>query len=158
MNQSKAFRLKRGGKISWFDSHRQFLLMDHSFRRNKDAFYKNRIEKSQPPNFFTVNELWEQVCFFPKTTEVSPCICDEHGGSHNWTKQSIFWELPYWKTNLIRHNLDVMHVEKNVFDNVFNTVMDIKNKTKDNVKARMDLKEYCKQRELELQVNLVEKS
>jgi len=45
-----------------------------------------------------------------------------------------------------------MHVEKNVFDNVFNTVMDIKDKTKDNAKARVDLKEYCKRRELELQV------
>ena len=44
-----------------------------------------------------------------------------------------------------------MHVEKNVFDNIFNTVMDIKGKTKDNVKARMDLKEYCRRRELELQ-------
>jgi len=98
------------------------------------------------------NELWEQICLFPKVTEVSPCVCDEHGESHNWTKQSIFWELPYWKTNLIRHNLDVMHIEKNVFDNVFNTVMDIKNKTKDNVKARIDLKEYCKRRELELHI------
>ena len=45
-----------------------------------------------------------------------------------------------------------MHIEKNVFDNVFNTVMDIKNKTKDNVKARIDLKEYCKRRELELHI------
>jgi len=153
MNQSKAFRLKSGGKVSWFDSHRQFLLMNHSFRRNKDSFYKDRIEKSQPPHFLTGNELWEQIHFFLKITEVSPCICDGHGESHNWTKQSIFWELPYWKTNLIRHNLDVMHVEKNVFDNVFNIVMDIKDKTKDNAKARMDLKEYCKRRELELQVH-----
>ena len=45
-----------------------------------------------------------------------------------------------------------MHVEKNVFDNVFNTVMDIKDKTRDNVKVRMDLKEYYRHRELELQV------
>jgi len=152
MNQSKAFRLKIGGKVSWFDSYRQFLPMNHSFRRNKDAFYKNRIEKSQPPHFLIWNELWEQICFFPKITEVGPYICDGHGESHNWTKQSIFWELPYWKTNLIRHNLDVMHVEKNAFDNVFNIVMDIKDKTKDNVKARMDLNEYYKHRELELQV------
>ena len=59
--------------------------------------------------------------------------------------------LPYWRNNLVQHNLDVMHVKKNVFDNIFNTVMDIKGKTKDNVKARMDLKEYCRRRELELQ-------
>nr|GEV51686.1 hypothetical protein [Tanacetum cinerariifolium] len=64
------------------------------------------------------------------------------GVCHNWTKKSILWDLPYWKTNLIRHNLDVMHVEKNVFDKIFNTVMDDKDKTKDNVKARQYVKEY----------------
>jgi len=67
------------------------------------------------------------------------------GKKHNWVKKSIFWELPHWSTNLIRHNLDVMHVEiKNVFDNVFNTVMDIKGKTKDNANARIDMKKICK--------------
>ena len=45
------------------------------------------------------------------------------GLTHNWVKRSIFWELPYWKTNLFRHNLDVMHIEKNVFENIFNTVV-----------------------------------
>jgi hypothetical protein len=44
--------------------------------------------------------------------------------THNWVKQSIFWELSYWKTNLLCHNLDVMYIEKNVFKNSFNTVMD----------------------------------
>jgi hypothetical protein len=26
------------------------------------------------------------------------------GLTHNWVKRSIFWELPYWKTNLLCHN------------------------------------------------------
>ena len=56
-----------------------------------------------------------------------------------WRKRSIFWDLPYWSTNLIRHNLNVMHIEKNVFENVFNTVMNIKGKIKDNIKSREDL-------------------
>ncbi|KAL0317437.1 UNVERIFIED_CONTAM: hypothetical protein Sangu_2158000 [Sesamum angustifolium] len=51
---------------------------------------------------------------------------------------------------LIRHNLDVMHIEKNVFDNIFNTVMDIKEKTKDNINASRDLKIICNRPELEL--------
>ncbi|CAL9004320.1 unnamed protein product, partial [Prunus brigantina] len=34
-------------------------------------------------------------------------------------------QLPYWKTHLLRHNLDVMHIEKNVFENVIGTVMNI---------------------------------
>ena len=48
------------------------------------------------------------------------------------------------------YNLDPMHIEKNFFDNLFNTVMDVSNKTKDNLKARMDLKEYCRHSELYL--------
>ena len=43
-----------------------------------------------------------------------------------------------------------MHIEKNVFGNIMNTVMDT-NRTKDNDKARMDLQEYCKRSKLNLQ-------
>ena len=77
--------------------------------------------------------------------EVNRVICKTCG----WNKRSIFWELPYWSSNLIRHNLDVMHIEKNVFENVFNTVLDIEGKTKDNEKAREDMKRLCRRHELE---------
>ena len=42
-----------------------------------------------------------------------------------------------------------MHIEKNVFENIFNTVMNMDGKTKDNVKSREDLKEFCCRPELE---------
>jgi hypothetical protein len=29
-----------------------------------------------------------------------------------WKKKSIFFTLPYWKDNLLQHNLNVMHIEK----------------------------------------------
>jgi hypothetical protein len=58
-----------------------------------------------------------------------------------WKKKSIFFRLPYWKDNLLRHNLDVMHIEKNVMDNILGTILDIKGKTKDNLAARLDLQE-----------------
>ncbi|KAL0316474.1 UNVERIFIED_CONTAM: hypothetical protein Sradi_5525600 [Sesamum radiatum] len=73
-----------------------------------------------------------------------------YGNVHKWIKKNIFWDLPYWNTHLIRHNLDVMHIEKNVFDNIFNTVMDIKGKSKDNLNARKDLKNICNRSELEV--------
>ena len=68
------------------------------------------------------------------------------GLTHNWLKRSIFWELSYWKTNLLRHN----HIEKNVFENIFNTVMDVKGKTKDNIKARLDVALFCNRKNMEL--------
>ena len=42
-----------------------------------------------------------------------------------------------------------MHIEKNVFENVFNIVMQVERKTKDNEKAREDLKVLCRRLELE---------
>jgi len=72
------------------------------------------------------------------------------GLTHNWVKRSIFWELPYWKTNLLRHNLDVMHIEKNMFENIFNTVMDVKGKTNDNIKARLDVALFCNRKNMKL--------
>ena len=61
------------------------------------------------------------------------------GKDHNWVKISIFWELPYWPTLLIRHMLDFMHIEKNFFDNDFYTILDDKSKTKDTSKAQLDM-------------------
>ncbi|PKU65335.1 hypothetical protein MA16_Dca001225 [Dendrobium catenatum] len=130
LENTKSFTLKYGRKNSWFDCHRMFLPQSHPFRRNKEAFTKNKMVMIPPPPRFSSEEIY--------------------GVYHNWTKKSIFWSLPYWRTNLIRHNLDVMHIEKNVFDNIFYTVMDIKEKSKDNIKARMDLKEICRRKALEL--------
>lgn len=115
MNNSKIFWLYSGGKFSWFDCHCQFLPMDHAYPRNKNAFFKNRIEKSWPPLMLSRDDVWEQVAYFPKITEKVEFTCDGCGVTHNWIKQSIFWELLYWNTNLLRHNLDVMHIEKNVW-------------------------------------------
>ena len=58
-----------------------------------------------------------------------------------WKKKSIFFRLSYLKDNLLRHNLDVMHIEKNVMDNILGTLLGIKGKTKDNLVARKDLEE-----------------
>ncbi|XP_060182571.1 uncharacterized protein LOC132612291 [Lycium barbarum] len=151
MENTKSFTLKHEGKNSWFDCHRQFLPMDHEFRSMRNAFRKNKTEHDLPPPTLSGEQIWERVRDLPKVTETPPSRLNGYGVEHNWTKQSIFWELPYWKHNLLRHNLDVMHIEKNYFDNLFNTVMDVRDKTKDNIKARKDLMEYCRRPELHLQ-------
>ena len=50
-----------------------------------------------------------------------------------------FWELPYWSSLLLRHNLDVMHVKKNVCDSLIGTIMNIDGKSKDTNNTRFDL-------------------
>lgn len=137
MSNSKAFYLKKSRKNCWFDCHRRFLPSYHPFRRNRDVFLKKRVENSEIPKLYSCDELFEQVRMFPKITESGVTRHAGYGSTHNWTKRSIFWDLPYWKNNLIRHNLDVMHIEKNVFDNIFYTVMNSTstNKNKDHVKS-----------------------
>ena len=44
----------------------------------------------------------------------------------------------------------MMHIEKNYFDNLFNTVKDVKGKKKDSPKERINLKEDCRRKELQL--------
>nr|GFA26804.1 hypothetical protein [Tanacetum cinerariifolium] len=56
----------------------------------------------------------------------------------NWTKRSIFYELKYWSFLTLRHNLDIMHIEKNVLEAIFNTLL-MNDKSKDAAKARQDL-------------------
>ncbi|KAK6773101.1 hypothetical protein RDI58_028339 [Solanum bulbocastanum] len=59
--------------------------------------------------------------------------------AYNWRKKSIFFQLPYWKSLRLRHNLDMMHIERNVSDNILSTVMSIVGKTKDTLKSIYDL-------------------
>ncbi|XP_070054771.1 uncharacterized protein [Nicotiana tomentosiformis] len=119
MKNGKAFTLRHGQKQSWFDCHRQFLPIDHEFSRMKNAFKKNTVEHDLRPPILSGEEIWERVQNFTKVTEAPPSRFPGYGVTHNWTKQSIFWKLLYWKDNLLRHNLDSMHIEKNYFDNLW---------------------------------------
>jgi hypothetical protein len=73
--------------------------------------------------------------------------------THNWVRRSIFWELLYWKTNLLHHNMDAIHIKKNVFENIFNTMMDVKGKTKDNMKTIMNIPLFFYYKNMELVYN-----
>ncbi|GLT27927.1 hypothetical protein SLA2020_028920 [Shorea laevis] len=45
MENTKAFYLQNGSKISFFGCHQQFLPTNHPFRSSKTDFFKNRIKK-----------------------------------------------------------------------------------------------------------------
>ena len=153
MEHTKSFNLSHGRKPCWFDCHRRFLLVDHPFRRNRENFRKGKVKNDMSAPRLSGTEMLDRVMRLPKIQfgQIAASeIINGFGDSHNWVRRSIFWELPYWSTNLIRHNLDVMHIEKNVFDNVFSTVMGVPGKTKDNDKAQLDMKDICKRPGLEL--------
>jgi hypothetical protein len=115
---------------------------NHRYRKNRKDFFVGRVEKNVAPPRFSGEELHDVVSEYGDIMfglQSGKQKFPGFGFTHNWVKRSIFLELPYWKTNLLRYNLDVMHIEKNVFENIFNTVMDVKGKTKDNIMARLDV-------------------
>jgi hypothetical protein len=59
------------------------------------------------------------------------------------------WKLPYWPTLKLRHNLDVMHIEKNICEYLIGTVLNIPGMTKYTTKARLDLKDLGIKEELQ---------
>ncbi|XP_010518611.1 PREDICTED: uncharacterized protein LOC104793884 [Camelina sativa] len=147
-DNTDAFQLRHGRKTSWFDCHRRFLPARHLYRRSRTLFRKNKQVVDAPPPEVDGNILLEQLRDFgaERTTD---CGGNGHvvvygaGINHNWYKHSIFWVLPYWKDLLLKHNLDVMHIGKNVFHNLMNTVLNVPGKTKDNLKSRLDLPDIC---------------
>ncbi|KAG7531488.1 hypothetical protein ISN44_Un30g000040 [Arabidopsis suecica] len=151
-DQTGAFWLKNGRKTCWFDCHRCFLPVNHSYRGNKKDFKKGKVVEDSKPEILTGEELYNEVCCLPKTVDCggNHGRLEGYGKTHNWHKQSILWELSYWKDLKLRHNLDVMHIEKNVLDNFIKTLLNVQGKTKDNIKSRLDLQEHCNRKDLHL--------
>jgi hypothetical protein len=143
------------GKIGYMGA-RRFLPEDHSWRRSK--LFDGKVENRPRPRVLTGEQIFEQMSAgtyepfgkHPSNLKRHKMMSDSN---LNWNKQSILFELPYWKTLNLRHNLDVMHIEKNICDSLIGTLLNIKGKSKDTPKARMDLKDmkirrtlHCKER------------
>jgi hypothetical protein len=98
--------------------HRRFLESNHTWRKNKSSFDNTR-ETRQAPKPLSGDEVIEQYEKFEQTTFgkiTRKRKRDNETRWHNWRKKFFFFFfLPYWKSFLLRHNLDVMHVEKYIF-------------------------------------------
>ncbi|XP_013594680.1 PREDICTED: uncharacterized protein LOC106302795 [Brassica oleracea var. oleracea] len=158
MGSTDAFQLKNVRKTSWFYCHRRFLPINHSYRRNKKLFQSKRVVRDTAPPYLSGEEIEKDIDYYGAQDIVKKMgnwhttanMSDGYGTQHNWHKKSIFWELPYWKNLLLRHNLDVMHIEKNFFDNIINTLLNVPGKKKDNKNSRLDLPALCSRIELHI--------
>jgi hypothetical protein len=105
----------------------------------KDMFNGNN-EKRRPAPHLTGNEVYEMV------KDVHVVLGKQKKTSKNtdeddmWMKQSIFWELPYWKDLDAHYSIDVMHVKKNVWESLLGTLLNTNRKTRDHGHAQADLK------------------
>jgi hypothetical protein len=105
----------------------------------KDQFNGN-TEKRHPPPHLTGHKVYEMV------KNVHVILGTQKGTAKNneeddmWKKQSIFWELPYWKDFDVRHSIDVIHVKKNMCESLVGTLLNTNKKTRDHGHACADLK------------------
>ena len=153
MAETSCMHLKHRKKLC-YTGHRRFLPIDHHWRRERKPF-DGKVDFRNPVIPLSGKEVLEQVerveIQFGKTLQQIKARKRKRDASGlNWTKKSCFFELPYWSNLKLRHNLDVMHIVKNVSESVFATIMDIDGKTKDSWQCRNDLKELGIKKELHL--------
>ncbi|XP_062094208.1 uncharacterized protein LOC133800269 [Humulus lupulus] len=140
-----------------FMGHRCYLKRNHAWRKSKE--YDGSTELRGPPRTFTGDDILKKLDEIPihtpgKASSNSSRKRKRGEKELNWCKRSVLFELPYWSKLLLRHNLDVMHIEKNVCDNIIGTLLDIEGKTKDTLKARKDLQNLNIREELWLKKDL----
>ncbi|XP_050386122.1 uncharacterized protein LOC126802526 [Argentina anserina] len=143
-------RLIHGSKGSYM-SHRRWLSYDHRYRSDPTAFNGSTEYRFKPRTLSGVERLAQMESDGVLTQYKIQDMERRHvigvrrlklelsKKQHNWRKKSILYELPYWKHNLLQHNKDVMHIEKNFADNVIFTILGVVGKSKDNLNSRRDL-------------------
>ncbi|KAK9289285.1 hypothetical protein L1049_017761 [Liquidambar formosana] len=135
--------------------HRRFLAPNHPFRMKKRWFDGDQENRGKPKIFSAEDiffELKDVVNDWGKKRKKekkgkkgkkrkkgNKSEEKDKDSIQMWKKKSIFFDLPYWKTLLLRHNLDVMHIEKNICESIIGTLLHVKGKSKDGLKSRNDL-------------------
>lgn len=145
-HDTRSVWLPNSQKCSYL-GHRRWLPILHRFRRWTVAFDGHQ-EHKLPPVPMTGADCLQQLSTltfqFGKKMKNSKKNGKRKRSTQDipydgpWKKQSILFELPYWKDLLLRHNLDVMHIEKNVTDSVLGTLLATDRKNKDTYNARLD--------------------
>ena len=94
----------------------------------KSLAFDGRHEKQTEPGKFSVEEVRREL---QKVKDVRPGKQDTtkkrkregNEGPKIFSRCSILWKLPYWEDLLVPHILDVMHIEKNICDNILGTLL-----------------------------------
>jgi len=125
--------------------------MDHPWRRKK--CFDGRIEERGKLEEFSAEELMQQL---ERVKDVRP---GEHPQNKKrkrvedgqcWKRRSILFDLPYWTSLKLQHNLDIMHIEKNNCGYILGTFLGIVGKSKDSINARLDLEDMGIRKNLHL--------
>lgn len=126
---------------NFYKATRRFLDSTHPWHHNKMNF-DMRSEEISAPIPLKGTDIENMLRDFPNEfgKKQKKKRCDEDD-PNLWRKFPILFQLSYWKHCSNPHNLDTMHIEINVFENVIATLLDIPGKSIDHLSARRDLVE-----------------
>lgn len=122
---------------SWkycYIGHRQFLPPTHIWRKKKIVFNDSTKHRGPPTQLFG-EDIINEMQNIGVNVEFDK-------GNKKWKhtmKISIFFQLSHWSRLKIQYNLDVIHIENNIYDNILETMMNTPEKIQDHVNARRDL-------------------
>jgi hypothetical protein len=105
----------------------------------KDQFNGN-TEKRRPPPHLTGHKVYEIVKDVHVILGKRKKTIKKTEEDDMWKKQSMFWELQYWKDLDVHLSIDVMHTEKNMCESLLRILLNTDGKTRDHGHARADLK------------------
>ena len=139
--------------------HRRFLAKDKPHpRKYQRHVFNAKHENRDAPKRLTADELQVEL---GKVRHITPGNHPDNGSGKRkrgraeerllFTRSSTLWDLVYWKDLDLRHNLDVMHIEKNICDIIIGTLLNIEGKTKDTLKSRIDLTHLGIRKDLQVQ-------
>lgn len=112
MEYSNTIYIEHASKTSWFNCHRKFMLPRHRLGATRQILDNVGQWGHNHHAIFLALTFWNRI-WMKKLTEVGSEVYNlQNFKKHRWKKSSIFWDLPCWETWLIRHNIDVMHIER----------------------------------------------
>ena len=129
--------LKHSKKMCYMH-HRKFLDPTHKWRLDKRRF-NGETEIGSIPEILSGTDIEELLRGFKNRFGDKTKKPGKSDGP--FKKRSILFDLPYWCHNPLRHNLDAMHIEKNICDKILGTLLNIGRMSKDHLNACLDLQE-----------------
>ncbi|KAG8472909.1 hypothetical protein CXB51_034798 [Gossypium anomalum] len=139
------------GKKFCYMGHHRWLDGNHRFRFQRTLFDGTKKFREAPDQ-----TIGSEILFMLKDMDFSYGKMNQP--SNIQTRRRSMDESddeeddPNEEHHILRHNLDVMHIEKNVCEIIIGTILNVDEKSKDNLQSRLDLIDMGIQRDLHPEV------
>jgi hypothetical protein len=151
MDDSDAFRLEHGKKVTLFDCHWRFTPLNQPFRSDRRSFLKGKPIRKGPPKQKLGANIMKTL---DDLKEPANGVFEGYGEKSQLNSLKLSLELPYAKALiLLPHNINLMHQEWNIVESIMSMYHKVTSFMKDNMNARKDLAAFYYRLLLEAKTN-----